>query len=73
MNAQPEPKKTDGDLIRETRIKAGLSQSELARRTGVSQSYISEIEAGNADTLTLATLRKIAAALDIHPRYLIGD
>ncbi len=42
----------------------GLTQSELAKRTGVNQGYISEIEnrskAGTADTLS-----KLAEALDV--------
>lgn len=46
-----------------TRILLGLSQKELAKRCGVSQSTISRIENGNAKAITLGALEQIAAAL----------
>ncbi len=39
-------KRTSGALLREARIRAGLSQAELARRSGVAQSVISVYESG---------------------------
>ena len=41
----------------------GLSQAELARRTGLSQVWLSRIENGGG-TGSAATRRKLAAALD---------
>jgi ribosome-binding protein aMBF1 (putative translation factor) len=35
-----------GDRLREERVKAGLSQRELARRLGLSASMISQLESG---------------------------
>lgn len=57
------PEKSDlktkvGKLIRETRLKLGLSQQELAIISGTSRSYISRIENDRSD-IELATLRKI--------------
>lgn len=59
--SQPEKTESDikiGRLIRETRIKTGLSQQELALISGTSRTYISRIENDRSD-IELATLRKI--------------
>ena len=48
-------------LLREARSRAGLSQSELARRAGVAQSVVSEYEGGKRQP-ALATLGKLVAA-----------
>lgn len=47
-----------GQLIRETRLKSGLTQQDLALKSGTSRTYISRIENDKSD-LELATLRKI--------------
>jgi transcriptional regulator with XRE-family HTH domain len=45
-------------LLAEARLRAGLSQRELARRAGTSQSAIARLEAGAASP-TLATLERL--------------
>ena len=47
-----------GRLIRDARRKAGLTQQELAIRSGTSRTYISRIENDRSD-VELATLKKI--------------
>jgi DNA-binding XRE family transcriptional regulator len=47
-----------GKMIRDTRIKTGISQQELALISGTSRTYISRIENDRSD-IELATLRKI--------------
>lgn len=47
-----------GRLVRETRIKSGLTQKELALKSGTSRNYISRIENDRSD-IELDTLRKI--------------
>ena len=47
-----------GQLIKETRLKTGMSQQDLALISGTSRSYISRIENDRSD-IELATLRKI--------------
>ena len=47
-----------GSLIKSTRKKLGLTQSELARMSGTSRTYISRIENDRSD-IELGTLRKI--------------
>ncbi|MEU4384045.1 helix-turn-helix transcriptional regulator [Promicromonospora sp. NPDC023805] len=51
------------ELVYNARTGAGLSQTELARRVGTSQSVISSIENG-AQVPTVPTLFRIARALD---------
>lgn len=58
-----QPEKTDlmiriGRIIREARLKAGMSQQELALVSGTSRTYISRIENDRSD-IELATLSKI--------------
>lgn len=53
-----------GKLIRETRIRNGLSQKDLAMRTGMKQPDISKIEEGKKN-ITLATLVRINNILGI--------
>ncbi len=47
-----------GKLIREARLKSGLTQQDLALKSGTSRTYISRIENDRSD-LEIATLRKI--------------
>ena len=49
--------------LRRLRKAAGLTQAELAKRAGVSQSLIARIEAGTVNP-RLSTLRKILSALE---------
>jgi DNA-binding XRE family transcriptional regulator len=47
-----------GQLVREARLKKGLTQQDLALKSGTSRTYISRIENDRSD-LEIATLRKI--------------
>jgi len=58
MSTLPTP-----DYIRYLRRRAGLTQKELAKRAGVSQSLIARIESGAVDP-RLSTLRKILNVLE---------
>jgi transcriptional regulator with XRE-family HTH domain len=58
------------DKIKRMRMHKGFSQVELARRSGVSQPAISQIESGTK-TPTLDTLRKLAKALGVPVSELI--
>ncbi len=50
--------------IYDARTAAGLTQSQFARRAGTTQFVISRLEDGDYDRHSLATLARIAAALD---------
>ena len=47
-----------GKVIKESRLKSGLTQQELALRSGTTRNYISRIENEHSD-IELGTLRKI--------------
>jgi len=51
-----------GERVRMLRIAAGLTQCELANRTGSTQPAVAHLEAGRR-TPTLPTLEKLARAL----------
>ena len=53
-----------GRRVREERLQLGLSQEELALRTGVHRTYIGMIERGEKN-ITLVNIEKIASALAI--------
>ena len=50
--------------IYELRMKAKLSQTELARKVGTTQSVISRLEDADYDGHSLGMLRRIASALE---------
>ena len=54
-----------GKLVRTARQHKGWKQSDLAAASGVTQSYISQIERGTKYNIPLETLQALAAALDL--------
>ena len=57
--------------IKKRRLELGMSQEELAHKAGYTdRSSIAKIELGKVD-ISLETLKKIAAALDIEPLDLL--
>src|SRR6476646_1789814 len=59
-----------GDIVRETRIKKGLTQAKLARMAGVSRRHLAALEKGA--NVSVAVLKKVAAVLDLQEIQL-GD
>lgn len=56
--------------LRQLRIKAALSQRELAKRSGIAYSTIARLETGK--TANMKTVRKLAEALGCEPSDLYG-
>jgi transcriptional regulator with XRE-family HTH domain len=56
---------TIGNRISELRIKAGLSQNRLAILAGINQNYISRLESGKRQDISLTVARKLARAFNI--------
>lgn len=62
------------ERIKEARVRAGLSQVELARRCGVSPSLICTLESGRTKSLRHSTLLQMAKVLKQSPyRLAYGD
>jgi HTH-type transcriptional regulator, competence development regulator len=58
--------------LRAIRIQRALSQAELAERAGVSRVAVTRLESGEVDA-RFATIRKLAAALDVQPDELMKE
>jgi transcriptional regulator with XRE-family HTH domain len=58
--------------LRHRRVSAGLSQEDLAERTGLSQTWISRLETGGANP-TMETLNTLAEGLSIRLHDLFDD
>lgn len=58
-----------GDKIRDLRKQKGLSQEELAFRSGLHRTYISDIERGSRN-VSLKNIEKIAKALGVSSKVL---
>ncbi|MBM7662664.1 transcriptional regulator with XRE-family HTH domain [Bacillus mesophilus] len=62
----------DGKIIKELRLKRGMSLTELANVSGVSKSYLSFIERGKQNNPSIEVIEKLAAALKIEVHSLIS-
>ncbi len=51
-----------GERLRQARIAAGMTQAEMAERSGVHVHYVSKVELGQKN-LTLGTMTKLAAVV----------
>lgn len=64
--AMAEPTPDVGARLRELRLAAGLTQAEVARRTGIHRPNVARVETGR-HTPSLDTLRRIAEAIGVAP------
>ena len=63
-------KKTFGENVKHYRIIKGISQGELAERTGINQARMSRLENGQIDS-GLMTVEKVAKGLGVSPAELL--
>lgn len=61
-----------GQIIARRRIGAGLTQDELAEKSGVHRTYLSDIERGTRN-ITLLTLNKLASSLNLSSAQLVEE
>ena len=61
-----------GNRLRETRLAAGLSQSELEEISGIPKARLSRYENGHVEP-SIQTLARLARALDVSEASLLGD
>jgi transcriptional regulator with XRE-family HTH domain len=59
-----------GSRLREARERLGLTQEQVAERSGVHATEVSRIEAGKRD-LQVSTLRRLAEAVELKPGQLL--
>ncbi|MFE0800137.1 helix-turn-helix domain-containing protein [Streptomyces sp. NPDC058812] len=60
---QPPTFEVNGDAIREERMQAGLTQTELARQAGISPRYVSHLENGTRRHMGPKAYRRLRDAL----------
>ncbi|WP_353888981.1 helix-turn-helix domain-containing protein [Acidovorax kalamii] len=65
-----DPRRSLGLRVKELRADHGLTQEELAERSGMFRTYLSRIESGQANP-TLTVLYQVAAAFPIDVRELL--
>lgn len=61
----------NGEILRELRKNAGLTQKELSEKVGLADSTIRMIEIGKRDG-TRSSIEKLAAFFNVTPEYLEG-
>lgn len=61
-----------GKRVRLSRLDLGLKQDALARRVGVSRSFLSLIENGHETDLKLGLVVSLARELQVSPAYVAG-
>jgi transcriptional regulator with XRE-family HTH domain len=59
-----------GELLRDSRVKAGLSQREVSKRSGIAQSHIARIERGSLQP-SIPTLGKLLDAIDVGISFVV--
>ena len=62
--------KAVGKIVQEKRIALGISQEELAKRSKLHRTYISDVERGSR-SVSLITIVKLAEALDTDASSLV--
>ncbi|MCK9572581.1 MAG: helix-turn-helix domain-containing protein [Candidatus Omnitrophica bacterium] len=62
-----------GKNIKKIRLRGGLSQEKLARRTDISLNTLTKIESGFTKYPSIQTIHKIAKALEVSLDKLVED
>lgn len=60
-----------GQVLRQHRLAAGMSQEQLGLESGVQRNFISLIETGQNQP-TISTIFKLAIALDVKPSVMLA-
>jgi transcriptional regulator with XRE-family HTH domain len=60
-----------GSMIKRLREVNNLTQAELAKKVGVTQSYIAQLESGRKTNPSLESLKKLAKVLDVNVSALL--
>ena len=68
----PDPLKSLGDRVRQTRARRGMTRKQLARDSGVSERYLAQIEAGHGN-ISVLVLRQLVKALNVSVDVLLFE
>jgi DNA-binding XRE family transcriptional regulator len=73
IGVRPEPttRVKPGAMLRQARMRRGLSQAALARHMGISNSYLSKLEGGTRAMKSLSTVLAFAAVLRVPATHLV--
>lgn len=63
----------DGGKLTTARIRAGLTQVQLADRARLSQTYISSLEIGDRDRLSPEAHARLCTALGVDDTHLLAE
>lgn len=61
-----------GERVKEMRMQKQLSLSELAERTKITKSYLSNIERNISTNPTIDVIQKLASGFKVHPSVLLN-
>ena len=67
---QPDVRKQFGDRVRQLRRGLGMSQEELAARSGLHRTYVGDVERGERNP-SLVNIVKLSTALGVTPAVLL--
>jgi len=63
-----------GERVKARLAELGMSQADLARRSGLSTGYVCNLVNGQrGKRISVETAQKLAGALRVRPSYLFGD
>jgi len=65
-----DPRKIFGERLRQLRLKANLSQEQLAAQSGLHRTYVSSVERGERNP-SLLNIVKLAHSLAVAPSVLL--
>lgn len=71
MQSNSEIQKIFGAKVREEREKRNITQAELAKKLGIHQPDLCDIEKGR-HAVTIVTIERLAAAFSLPPGALLG-
>jgi len=61
-----------GEIIKELRTQAGMTQEELGKALGLKKSAIAKYEAGRVENIKRSTIQKMATLFDVDATYILG-
>ena len=61
-----------GVLVKKIRTQRGLTQPQVAKKSGLRREYISQLEHGKTKGITLKTAKKLAKGLGVRPEMFLS-